>query len=482
MFLFARNRRVAKSKPRDLTEGSILRALIAIAAPTVLANILQTAYQLTDTYWVGRLGTEEVAAVSLSFPIIFLLISLGAGLGIAGTILVAQHKGRRNQQQIDHVASQTYLMMSISAAVLSIIGYVAAPFIIQLMGAEAAVADMAVSYLRISFIGLIFLFAYFVFQSLMRGVGDATTPLYIVLGTVLLNFVLDPLFIHGFGPIPAMGVSGAAWATIGTQGLAALIGTLMLASGKYDIHVRFRAIRPDTELIKRMFKLGLPSSLEQSTRALGLTIMTFLVASISTDIIASYGIGTRVFSFVIIPALALSIACSTLVGQNIGARKLRRAEQSVYLAAAIGFSVLTVVGILVFIFAKQLAGFFVPGQTEIINESAKFIRIMALTFGFVGIQQSLIGAFRGSGNTISAMVMAIVTLWVLQFPTAYILTNHTSLGASGIWWSFPISNVAAAIVSFMWFRTGSWKRKQLIEDDHADEAYEEILTQEGLST
>jgi len=156
----------------NLTEGSILKYLIALSVPIIFANLLQTAYQLTDTFWVGRLGTNAVAAVSISFPIIFLIISLGGGLAMAGTILVAQYKGREDKKAIDHITSQTMLMVVIISIVLTTIGYILSPFFISLMSGEVAVFLSAVLYMKISFIGTIFMFTYMVFQSLMRGVGD----------------------------------------------------------------------------------------------------------------------------------------------------------------------------------------------------------------------------------------------------------------------------------------------------------------------
>ncbi|MEJ2053940.1 MAG: MATE family efflux transporter, partial [Calditrichaceae bacterium] len=183
----------------DLTEGPILKSLISLTVPIILANLLQTAYQLTDTFWVGRLGTDAVAAVSISFPIIFLTISLGSGLTVAGTIFVAQFKGKKDQQAVDHITSQTLFMVVIISSILAVIGYILTPAIIRLMGTESKVYAGAVSYLKISFIGMVFTFTYMAFQSLMRGVGDVKTPMYIVLGTVLLNLALDPLFIFGYG-------------------------------------------------------------------------------------------------------------------------------------------------------------------------------------------------------------------------------------------------------------------------------------------
>jgi len=469
-----------KSLP-DFTKVTITKALFSLSIPIVFANILQTAYQLTDTFWVGRLGKEAVAAVSLSFPIIFLMISLGGGLAIAGTIMVAQYKGKQDIKQVDYVAAQTLLMMFFTSIIVSVIGYIIAGPVMQFMGAAPDVLPDAVKYLQISFIGLVFMFGYFVFQSLMRGVGDVKTPMYIVFGTVILNLVLDPLFIMGYGPIPAFGVSGAAMATIGTQGIAAFIGLVMLFSGRYGVHLKKQNLKIDPVLVKRMFMLGFPSSIDQSTRALGLTIMSFIVASFGTVTVAAYGIGVRVLSFVIIPALGLSMATSTLVGQNIGAGKAERAEKIAKKSAGISFLFLTGVGIMTFIFAKSIVTAFLPGEIETIASATQFIRIMACTFGFIGIQQTINGAFTGSGNTATTMIISIVSLWVFQFPLAYLLSKHTSLGSLGIWIAFPIANVLSAIVGMIIFSKGTWKNTRITKETPIDKkVFIETKIEEGM--
>ncbi|MEJ2634453.1 MAG: MATE family efflux transporter [Calditrichia bacterium] len=419
-----------QSRPPDrLTEGPIIKSLVSLTIPIVFANILQTAYQLTDTFWVGRLGKAAVAAVSLSFPVIFLLTSLGGGLAIAGTILVAQYKGKRDQQNVDFVTAQTLILMLVISVIISFVGYFSAHPVMKLMGAQPAVLPGATSYLQISFMGLVFVFGYAVFQSLMRGVG---------------NF----------------------------------IGMIVLLSGKFGIQLHRKDFKPDFALIRRMFSLGFPASIEQSTRALGMTIMTFLVASFGTVIIAAYGIGSRILSFVIIPALGLSMATSTLVGQNIGAQKIERAEKIARTSALIGFLVLTAVGVVIFFTAGYLSEFFIPGEPEAIRSSTLFIRVMALTFGFIGIQQVLNGAFRGSGNTLVTMVLSIVSLWVLRFPLAYILSEHTHLASKGIWWAFPVTNVLAAVITIAWFMKGSWKQKKITpEMKTADKVAEESIVE-----
>jgi len=467
----------------NLIEGPIVKSLFALSVPIILANIFQTLYQLTDTFWVGRLGADAVAAVSLSFPIIFLLISLGGGLTIAGTILVAQYKGKNDKKNVDYISAQTLLMVVFVSILVSVIGYFSSPHLIKLMGAEESVLPGAVSYLQISFIGIIFVFSYFVFQSLMRGVGDVKKPMYIVLGTVVLNFILDPLLIFGYKIIPGIGVGGAAISTIVCEGLAAIIGITMLFSGKYDIHLRKNNFKPDWRLIKKMFNLGFPSSIEQSARSLGFTFMTFLAASFGTMVIASYGIGTRILSFIIIPSIGLSMATSTLVGQNIGAGKIERAEKISKISSILSFVVLTVIGIFFFIFAAPIAKLFIPGDALVIQNSASFIRIMALTFGFIGIQMVINGVFRGAGSTYTTMVLSIISLWVLNLPVAYFLSKYTSLSYSGIWWSFPISNIAAAIIAYIWFLRGTWKKKKITEEfKMREEVAEEVIVEEGMQS
>jgi len=210
--------------------------------------------------------------------------------------------------------------------------------------------------------------------------------------------------------------------------------------------------------------------------------MAFLVATFGTITIAAYGIGVRVLSFIIIPAVGLSMATSTLVGQNIGANKIKRAEKIVKFSAISSFLVLTFVGAVTFLFAQQISAFFIPGQIETIHSSALFIKIMAFTFGFIGIRQVLNGAFRGSGNTLISMMLAIISLWILRLPLAYILSLHTSLAKLGIWIAFPVGNVVSAIIAIVWFAKGTWKKKNITEEIKlTDKIFKETIIEEGIN-
>ena len=465
----------------SLTEGSIMNALVRIAVPIIFSSVLQTMYQITDTYWVGQLSASAVAAVSLVFPINFLLIAIGGGLPIAGTVLIAQYKGRGDERMMNHVAAQTFLMVFVVSLVLSGLGFVFSESIIRAMGAGPDIVADATSFLRYTFLGFVFVFGFFVFESLMRGLGSVKAPVRIVLGTVVLNAILDPLFIFGWGPIPAWGVSGAALATLCTQAMATVIGLLVLLGGKHGLHVKAADFAPDWAFMKRAFFIGFPSSIEQSARAFGATIMTALVAGFGTVTLAAMGIGIRVLMFAIIPAMGLSIATSALVGQNIGARKMDRALAINRIGSILAFVTLTLGGVVLWFVAYPLSELFMPDGGEALDRSAEFIRILAPTFGLVGWQMVLMGTMRGAGDTKSSMILTIVSQYLIQFPLAYIFAHVMQLGSVGIWWSFSVTNAISTVVIVLWYMRGSWKSKNLLGDAALREKVaEETIADEGM--
>jgi Na+-driven multidrug efflux pump len=243
--------------------------------------------------------------------------------------------------------------------------------------------------------------------------------------------------------------------------MAALAGLWLLFSGRYGVHLRVANLTPDWGLLGRLLKLGAPSSVEQSTRALGIAVMMTLVAAFGTTPLAAYGIATRVLSFIIIPAMGFAMASSTLVGQNIGAGQLARAEYAAKLSAGISFAVLTAAGALVFVFAGPLVAVFIPGEPTVVAEAGRILHIIAFAFGLIGVQMVLLGALRGAGATVAAMILTLVSFWILRLPLAWGL-SMSSLAATGIWISLPASNVLSALLAWAWFARGSWKRLNLV--------------------
>ncbi|MDD2515628.1 MAG: MATE family efflux transporter [Candidatus Gracilibacteria bacterium] len=461
-------------------EGPIIKSIFTLAIPILLANLLQSAYQLIDAFWVGRLGDYAIAAVSVSFPITFFMISLGTGFSIAGSTLIAQYVGAKNRKMVNHVAAQTLFMMTVVSIVLGTIGYILSPSLLSLMGVSPEVFSNALTFMRVSFVGLAFVFGFSIFQSIMRGIGQVKMPMYIVFGTVCLNFILDPFFIYGYGIVPTMGVAGAAMATFFTQGIAAIIGFVILLRGNYGIHLKLSDFKPDFIYIKKAFFLGLPSSIEMSVRSLGMIVMTFLITSFGTTAIASFGAGSNISQIVIILGMGLSMSTSILVGQNIGANNIKRAKDIAKISALISFASLTTVGILVFFTAPLLVSFFVPNDINVINGGAIFIRTIAFSFGFIGLQFAIMGVFRASGNMVTTMVISLVSQWVLQLPLAYFLSKHTPLGVQGLWYAFPISNVLIALISVFRFMKGTWQKTKLTKEYEMIEKISEEANIEGV--
>lgn len=467
---------------KKLTEGPILSSLVFLAVPIVLTNLLQTAYQLIDAFWVGRLGGEAVGVVAIVFPISFLSIALGMGFSIAASTLVSQYAGAGKKDEVTHTASQSMYIAIIAGVVLGVVGYFSSPTILRLMGVPPEVYDMALSVLRVTFFTTPFSFIFMTYQSLMRGVGDTMKPLYIVLTTVLLNAILDPFLIFGWGPFPEMGVVGATIATFITQGISAVVGIWILIRGSNGVQIIPSKFSVDVPFMKRLLLLGMPTSSEQVLRSFGFVLMTVLVVAYGTVEVAAYGVGANVMMVVLIPALGLSMAVAALVGQNIGAGKPERAHEAVKIGARVAFVALTLAGVIAYVAAKPIVGFFVDSQSvEVIARSVAFVKVVAFSFSFIGLEMVYLGAFRAAGSPGIALFLTFVAQWLLQIPLAFVLSRYTSLGVEGIWWSGPISQSAIFVVTLIWYSYGTWQKETLTDEEQlAEEVAEEILIEEGV--
>ena len=439
-----------------------LKTLVALAIPIIGANLLQTAYQLVDAFWVGRLGSNAVAAVSISYPVNFLLISVSSGFGFAGAILVAQYAGAKNLKMVNHVATQCLSIVALMSLVVSGVAYWLSPNILLWLGVEEVIFDDANLFQRIIFLSLLFNFGFIMFQSLLRGIGEVRIPLWINALTLGLNFLLDPLFIYGWGPIPGYGVAGAAYSSMATLALSAGIGYYILFTGKTALQTSLKGFRFDFPLLSKAFKLGMPSSLEISAKAFSLILLTGIAAKFGTDALAAYGVGSRLISLIVILALGLMKANATLVGQNIGARRIERSEATSNYAMLIAFGSLTLIGALFYVFAESLIRTFMDANDEVIAMSVQFLRICAPTFGFLGVQLALVGTFRGSGNTFESMLFTVIGVLVIHYPFAWFVSGMESMQVLGLWWSFPVSYVIPALLTYWWYLKGTWKLKKVI--------------------
>jgi putative MATE family efflux protein len=477
-----------ESRAVNVTDGDLLKPLLVLSAPIVLSQMLQVGYNLADTFWVGRLGQEAVSALSYSWPLVFLMISVAGGFTVAGTVLVSQNKGAGKDEAVDYAAGQTIAFVAVVAGVFSIVGFVLTPWLVTLVGAAKGTMEytLAVEYTRTIFVGVVFMFGFFIFQALLRGWGDTRTPLYLMALGVALNVLLDPFLILGFqGNVlletlglgglqtwlfdltgfTGFGVQGAAIATVFSRGVGAIVGLLWLFSGRVGIHLSLSDVKLDPTMIRKILSIGAPASVEQSMRALGVVVLTALVAVAGDDAVAAFGIGNRLNSLVFLPALGLARGTETVVGQNLGSDQSARAKAATKYAVGIIAAALAVVSVVAYLFAEPIVSVFISGENaaEVVSIGAEYLYIIGPTFAFLGAFRVIQGAFRGSGSTQIAMAFSIASLWVFRLPVAFYLVTQAEMGATGIWIGIAISNVLSLVAAGLWYLRGTWAEK-VIED------------------
>lgn len=479
----------------SITQGSLVRPLFRLALPIVIIQLLQVTYNVVDTLYLGRLSAEAVGALSLAFPLVFLLIAVAGGFTTAGAILVAQYTGAESDESAGLVVGQTITFVGLLSVVIGVVGFFYTRPALELLPSNQDTAEvvipLAADYMEMLFLGIPLMFGFFVFSSLMRGYGDTKTPMYVMAVSVGINVVLDPFFIFGFENNPllawlqlgglessllattgftGLGIEGAALATVLSRGVAAGIGIVLLFTTGIGPRVRLSHLRPNLGFVEDIIRLGTPSMVEQSMSALAMITLTGMVVTFSPPVVAAYGLGNRIISLVFLPAMGLGRAIDTMVGQNLGADREDRAERSVFLAASTGAGVMLLVAVVAVTIPEPIVSVFlgdVPNAPETIANGVEYLRVRSVEFTFIGVSQVMLGAFRGAGNTKTAMIISIITLWVGRVGTVSVLVFGLGWGPMGIWIGMAAGNTLGALVSVPWFLRGTWKEKY-IEDESAD--------------
>lgn len=449
-----------------------MRPMARLAWPIVVFQLLQVTYNLADTLWLGRLSADAVGAISLAFPLVFLLIAVASGFTTAGSVLVAQYTGAESERSAGLFAGQTLAFVTLLAAVLGAIGYLYTGGMLSLLPSQVAtgerVVPLAADYMRVFFLGLPFLFGFYVFEALMRGYGNTRAPMALMFGSVAVNVVLDPFLIFGWWAFPALGIEGAAVATVFSRGLATVAGFYVLFRTGVGPDVELSHLRLDPANVREIVDLGVPTSLEQSANALALVVLTAMVVSFSPPVVAAYGLGNRLISLVFLPALGLSRATETVVGQNLGAERSDRADRAVRLAVVAASGGMAVVALVAVLFARPINAVFlgdVPGAAETVSLATEYLRIRSVEFAFIGAMQVVLGAFRGAGNTKTAMVLSWLNLWGVRVPAVYLLAFVLGWGATGIWVGMTLGHVVGAVLAGGWFLRGTWKESVIDSPD-----------------
>lgn len=452
-----------------LTSGPLVRPTLRLAWPLVVVQLLQVAYNLADTLWLGAYSTDAVGALSLAFPLVFLLLSVAGGFTAAGSILVAQNRGAGDEAGVSTAAGQTVWFVTAAACVVAVAGYALTGPMLSLLPANpetaARVIPPAASYMRAFFLGVPFIFGFDVFASLLRGYGDTRTPMYVMVVTAALNVALDPVFVFGYAFVPGMGVQGAAVATVLARSVAAAVGFYVLFFTDRGPDVGLADLKPDLPVVRELVRLGVPSAVEQSTSALAMVVLTAMIAAFPPAVVTAYGIGNRLSSLVFLPALGLGQATNTMVGQNLGAREPERAEKAVHVAGGLVVGSMVCVAAVAAAFPSAVVAPFLTAGTDgaaaTLAYASDYLRVMSVMFVFTGLLQVVLGAFRGAGNTRTSMAFSLVTLWVVRVPATAVLAFALGWGATGLWWAVALGDVLGCSAAALWFLRGTWKADAL---------------------
>ncbi|MFO7809953.1 MAG: MATE family efflux transporter [Candidatus Delongbacteria bacterium] len=473
----------AQSDFKDLTSGSIWKNLIVLSLPIMMSNLLQTFYNLTDTFWLGKLdqGTDAVAVVGMSFPIVFFVSSFGIGFTIAGTALTAQYKGAGRIKEIKKIFAQYILLLITFSIIFLLIAFTLIDTVLELINTPEQIFDQAVTYLSFIIPGMVFMFVIMLYQSFSHGFGDTVSPMKIQLVSVGLNIVIDPVLIFGLGSVPAMGVKGAAIATIFSRFVAALIAVIFIFKKLHIVVPKFREIVPDMMILKRILKISIPSSLGMSMTSFGFVFLQGFVNSYGTVIMSAHTIGNRMTSLFMMPAMGLSNALASIVGQCLGARKIGRAKESIRTTFLTVIMFLAPINILIFFFGGHLTQFFVD-DPEVISKGIRMFKILSVASFSFSIIHVFMGVFNGSGFTKYNMVFNTARLWVFRIPLVYLLSGRLTdfaffssiaflqpffdLMASplskhpyeSLWWSMVISNFLTFLWALALYLKGDWTR------------------------
>ncbi|AGN00774.1 MATE efflux family protein [Salinarchaeum sp. Harcht-Bsk1] len=462
-----------------MTTGPITSRLFYLAWPLVVGNLLQTLYNLADMFWVGRVSSEAVAAVSLMFPLSWLFVSTAMGLSAATIAMVSQHVGAGNDRRADAVVGQTMLLAVAVASALAIAGYLGRHELMYLIGARGDVRVEALRYIEVIFLSLPLTFLFIAFRAALQGAGDTKTAMWLVAISAVANAVVDPFVILGVGPLPAMGVRGAAWATFGARGLAAAVGVYILLRGDWGIKLHPGDLRPDRELLAKLVDVGYPSTLDGWARSFAAVAMAGLVARFGEAATAAYGIGIRYMSVTWTVSGAVGQATATGVGQNLGAESPDRAASVAYRATAATMALLFAAGGLVWLVPATAMRIFVD-DPAVVDEGVRFLRIVTIAWGFFGGLMVLQGAFRGAGSTRIAMALSLCSRWLFRIPLAVGLAFGWAItipllgveiaaldwGAVGLWWAYAVGAIASFALGLVWFLRGTWTEGVI---DRADE-------------
>ncbi|MEI6883882.1 MAG: MATE family efflux transporter [Bacteroidota bacterium] len=444
---------------KDFSTGNEGRLIWKFAIPMLLGNVFQQFYNLIDSMIVGKfIGKEALAAVGTSMPITFLLIAFFIGITMGFTIIVSQYFGAKDLVRVKKAINTLYIFIFFASLLMSVIGIMLSEWIFRLIGMDEAIIPQAKIFLDIFMAGLIFLFGFNGTSAILRGLGDSKTPLYFLIGSVILNIILDIIFV----PVLGWGVWSVAVATVISEGTAFI--ALIIYLNRYDkiLNFSFAELRFDTEIFWKGIKIGFPTGLQQTFVAVGMVALYGIVNKFGVDANAAYSAAGRIDNFAAMPAMSFSMALSTFVGQNLGANKPERIISGLRATFVMTAMISLAVSFVTVIFGKFLMRLF-TNDPMVIELGRGYLVVIGSFYVLFSTMFIFNGVLRGAGDTLIPMFITLFALWLIRIPVAYFLSSYPSIGIYGVYWSIPAGWFFGALLSFIYFLTGRWKKKAVVK-------------------
>ncbi len=451
---------------RDLTVGPIGATLLTFALPTLASNILQSLNGSINSIWVGRfLGEGALAATSNANIIMFLMFSAVFGFGMAATILIGQSMGRRDVEAARRAFGSAVGMVVGGAVLIALLGWVFAPAILRLLATPGDAQALALIYLRVIFLGLPLSMLGVLIQMGLRGAGDSITPMWFMVLSVVIDSTMNPVLIEGLGPFPRMGIAGSATATL----LAAAVSSLGLVIYVYarDLPIRLRGhelkwLIPEAALVRVIVAKGLPMGAQMLVMSTAGLTMVGLVNRLGVDTAAAYAVSQQLWTYIQMPAMAIGVAVSSMVAQNIGAGKWDRVD-------AITRAGLVVIAAII-LFDRPVMSLFVGGESPAIPIARHIQLIASWTFVMFGATMVLFSTVRSNGSTIAPLVILIISLYPIRLGIA--LLGQRAIGPDALWWAFPIGSAVSLALAIWFYRRGTWRSQVLVVPPDPEDAEE----------
>jgi putative MATE family efflux protein len=455
--LWALVKRSLRGEQYDYTQGSIRHAIILLAIPMILELSLESVFAVVDMFFVGKLGENAIATVGLTESVVAIVYSIAIGLSTAATAMVARRIGEKNEDEAAHAGMQTMILSLIVTVVISIVGIVFAPKILHLMGAKLDVVKEGAAFTRIMLGGSVVIILLFLINGIFRGAGNAAIAMRSLWIASISNIILCPLLIYGLGPISGFGLKGAAIATTIGRGIGVTYQCYHLLKGSSSIHIKAKHFKFDWPLMKTTIGIAWPATFQFLIASGSWIVLAALVARTGgTAASAGYQVALRNVVFFILPAWGLSNAAATLVGQNLGAKQPKRAEQSVLLTAKYNAIFMCGVMLLFMFFAGPIISVF-TNDAEVHKTGTLALRIIGTGYIFYGVGMVMVNALNGAGDTKTPTLINFFGFWLFQIPFAFLLAKWLDMGATGSFIAIPVAETLMAVAAYIFFKRGKWK-------------------------